>query len=165
MPSARVELTVVPIDKPDEVNLIRGQAHFIKAIEDLYEVVVQSMPGIRFGVAFCESSGPCLVRVEGNDAEMKDLAVKNAREIGAGHSFLIFLRNAYPVNVLGAVKSCAEVCRVICATGNPVQVIVAGTGQGRGILGVIDGDAPQGVEDEAAAETRHDLLRQLGYKR
>jgi hypothetical protein len=123
------------------------------------------VPGIRFGVAFCESSGPCLVRVEGNDAEMKELAVCNAQAIGAGHSFLIFLRNAYPVNVLGAVKLCAEVCRVICATGNPVQVIVAGSEQGRGILGVIDGAAPRGVEDEAAAETRHDLLRQIGYKR
>lgn len=160
-----MEPLLVEISKPEDVNLILGQAHFIKTVEDLYEALVQSVPGIQFGLAFCESSGPCLIRVEGSDPEMKELAVQNARAIGAGHSFLIFLRNAYPVNVLSAVKACPEVCRVFCATANPVQVVVAETGQGRGILGVIDGYSPRGVEDEAAAETRHDLLRQIGYKK
>jgi adenosine/AMP kinase len=160
-----MESSLVEISKPEDVNLILGQAHFIKSVEDLYEALVQSVPGIQFGLAFCESSGPCLIRVEGSDPEMRELAVRNARAIGAGHSFLIFLRNAYPVNVLSAVKACPEVCRVFCATANPVQVVVAETGQGRGILGVIDGYSPRGVEDEAAAETRHDLLRQIGYKK
>lgn len=160
-----MELKLVDISKPEEVNLILGQSHFIKTTEDLYEALVQAVPGIRFGLAFCESSGPCLIRVEGNDAEMMELAVRSAEAIGAGHSFVIFLENAYPVNVLGAVKNCPEVCRVFCATGNPVQVIVVESEQGRGILGVIDGYSPRGVEDEFAAEARHDLLRQIGYKR
>jgi adenosine/AMP kinase len=160
-----MEQSLVDISKPEDVNLILGQSHFIKTVEDLYEALVQSVPGIQFGLAFCESSGPCLIRVEGSDPEMKALAVQNARAIGAGHSFLIFLRNAYPVNVLSAVKACPEVCRVFCATANPVQVVVAETGQGRGILGVIHGCSPRGVEDEAAAETRHELLRQIGYKK
>jgi adenosine/AMP kinase len=160
-----VPVELVAIEKPEDVNVIIGQAHFIKTVEDLNEALVQSMPGIRFGLAFSESSGPCLIRVEGNDPEMRDLAIRNAKALGAGHSFLICLRNAYPVNVLNAVKGCPEVCRVYCATANPVQVIVAASPQGRGILGVIDGQSPQGVEDEAAAETRHELLRQIGYKR
>jgi len=160
-----IDMELVPIEKPEDVNVILGQAHFIKAVEDLYESLVESMPGIRFGLAFSESSGPCLIRVEGNDAEMRDLAVRNAQAIGAGHSFLICLRNAYPVNVLNGVKSCPEVCRVYCATANPVEVVVASSARGRGILGVIDGHSPLGVEDEEAAETRHELLRQIGYKR
>jgi hypothetical protein len=160
-----MELKLVAISKPEEVNLILGQSHFIKTVEDVYEALVQAVPGIRFGLAFCESSGPCLIRVEGNDAEMKGLAVRTAEAIGAGHSFVIFLQNAYPVNVLGAVKNCPEVCRVFCASANPVQVVVAESEQGRGILGVIDGYSPRGVEDETAAEARHELLRQIGYKR
>jgi adenosine/AMP kinase len=160
-----MELKLVAVSKPEEVNFILGQSHFIKTVEDLYEALVQAIPGIRFGLAFCESSGPCLIRVEGTDAEMKDLAVRNAQAIGAGHSFLIFLKNAYPVSVLSAVKACPEVCRVFCASANPVEVVVAESEQGRGVLGVIDGSSPQGVEDEAAAQVRKDLLRQIGYKR
>lgn len=160
-----MEQRLVAISKPEEVNVILGQAHFVKTVEDLYEALVQAVPGIRFGLAFCESSGPCLVRVDGNDTEMKHLAVRNAEAIGAGHSFLIFLENAYPVNVLNAIKACPEVCRVFCATANPVQVLVVESEQGCGILGVIDGYAPRGVEDEAAADARHELLRQIGYKR
>jgi adenosine/AMP kinase len=160
-----MELKLVAVSKPEEVNLILGQSHFIKTVEDLYEALVQAVPGILFGLAFCESSGPCLIRVEGNDPEMRELAVENARAIGAGHSFVIFLKNAYPVNVLNAVKACPEVCRVFCATANQVQVVVAESEQGRGILGVIDGETPRGVEDDAAVESRHALLRQFGYKR
>ena len=160
-----MELKVVAVSKPDEVNVILGQSHFIKSVEDLYEVLVQAVPGIRFGLAFCESSGPCLVRVEGTDDEMKELAVRNAQAIGAGHSFLVFLKNAYPVNVLNAIKGCPEVCRVYCATANPLEVIVAETEQGRGILGVIDGYSPRGVEDERAASSREEMLQQIGYKR
>lgn len=160
-----MELKLVAITKPEEVNLILGQSHFIKTVEDLYEALVQAVPGIRFGLAFCESSGPCLIRAEGTDAEMKALAVMNAEAIGAGHSFLIFLKNAYPVNVLNAVKACPEVCRVFCATANPVQVVVAQAEGGRGILGVIDGSSPRGLEDDAAVEARRGLLRQIGYKR
>jgi hypothetical protein len=160
-----MELKLVAISKPEEVNLILGQSHFIKTVEDLYEALVQAVPGIRFGLAFCESSGPCLVRVEGTEPEMKELAVRNAQAVGAGHSFFIFLKNAYPVSVLSAVKACPEVCRVFCASANPVEVVVAESEQGRGILGVIDGYSPRGVEDEASAQARHDLLRQIGYKR
>ena len=160
-----MELRLVGISKPDDVNLILGQSHFIKTVEDLYEALVQAVPGIRFGLAFCESSGPCLVRAEGTDPELKEAAVRNAQAIGAGHAFLILLRGAYPVNVLNAVKACPEVCRVFCASANPVQVVVATSEQGRGILGVIDGSPPSGVEDEAATRARHELLRQIGYKR
>jgi adenosine/AMP kinase len=160
-----MELKLVAISKPEEVNLILGQAHFIKTVEDLYEALVQAVPGIRFGLAFCESSGPCLIRVEGNDPDMKELAARNATALGAGHAFVIFLQDAYPVNVLGAVKNCPEVCRIFCASANPVQVIVAESEQGRGILGVIDGYSPRGVEDKAAAQARYDLLREIGYKR
>ena len=160
-----VDVELVAIEKPEDVNVIIGQAHFIKTVEDLNEAMVESMPGIRFGLAFSESSGPCLIRVEGNDPQMRELAIRNARALGAGHSFLICLQNAYPVNVLNSIKTCPEVCRVYCATANPVQVIVASSTLGRGILGVIDGQSPLGVEDEEAAETRHELLRQIGYKR
>jgi hypothetical protein len=160
-----MDIKLVPINKPEEVNLILGQAHFIKTVEDLYEALVTSVPEIKFGLAFCESSGACLIRSEGTDEELKALAVENAKDIAAGHSFLILLKNAYPVNVLNAVKACPEVCHVFCATANPVEVVIAESEQGRGILGVIDGHAPKGVEDESWIKWRKDLLRQIGYKR
>ena len=160
-----MDLKLVPINKPEEVNLILGQAHFIKTVEDLYETLVTAVPDIKFGLAFCEASGACLIRSEGTDESLRALAVENLKDIGAGHSFLIFLKNAYPVNVLNAVKACPEVCIVFCATANPCQVVVAESEQGRGILGVIDGHAPKGVEDESWIKWRKDLLRQIGYKR
>jgi adenosine/AMP kinase len=160
-----MELELVPISKPEDVNLILGQSHFIKTVEDLYEALVGAVPGIRFGLAFCESSGACLVRCEGTDEEMKALAVQNASAIAAGHSFVVFLKNAYPVNVLNAVKACPEVCRVFCATANAVQVVVAESEQGRGILGVIDGASPKGVEDAEGVRWRQELLQKIGYKR
>jgi adenosine/AMP kinase len=160
-----LETKLVAIDKPAEVNLILGQAHFVKTVEDLYEAVVTSAPGVQFGLAFCEASGACLVRADGTDEEMKALAVRIAQAIGAGHSFVIVLKNVFPIHVLNAVKACPEVCRIYCATSNPLQVIVAESPQGRGILGVIDGTAPQGVEDEAGVKWRRDLLRTFGYKR
>ncbi len=159
------ELKLVTVEKPADVNLILGQSHFIKTVEDLYEAVAGSVPGVKFGLAFCEASGACLVRAEGTDDEMKALAVASAQSIGAGHSFVIVLRNAFPVNVLNAVKACPEVCRIYCATANPLQVIVAETEQGRGILGVVDGSAPKGVEDAAGVAWRQELLQKFGYKR
>ena len=156
---------IVAIQKPPEVNFILGQSHFIKTVEDLYEALVSSVPGLKFGLAFCEASGDCLVRTEGTDEEMIRLAVDNARAIGAGHSFIIFLKDAYPINVLNAVKNCPEVCRIFCATANPCQVIIAKSEQGRGIMGVIDGSAPKGVEDQAGRKWRTDFLRKIGYKR
>jgi hypothetical protein len=160
-----LELALVRIDKPADVNLILGQSHFIKTVEDLYEAVVASVPGVQFGLAFCEASGACLVRVEGTDEEMKALATRIAQAIGAGHSFTIALRNAFPVNVLNAVKACPEVCRIFCATANPLEVVVAQTEQGRGILGVVDGSAPRGVEDAEGVAWRQELLHKIGYKR
>lgn len=160
-----MELKLITVEKPDEANLILGQAHFIKTAEDLYEALVSSVPGIRFGLAFCEASGDCLIRAEGTDEALKTLAVENAKNIGAGHSFVILLENAYPINVLNAVKGCPEVCGIYCATANPCQVVVAETDQGRGILGVIDGFAPKGVEDDAGAAWRKELLRKIGYKK
>jgi len=160
-----LETKLVAIETPADVNLILGQSHFIKTVEDLYEAVVGSSPGVLFGLAFCEASGACLVRVDGSDEEMKALATRIAQSIGAGHSFVIALKNAFPINVLNAVKACPEVCRVYCATANPLQVVVAESAQGRGILGVIDGSAPKGVEDEAGVQWRKDLLRRFGYKR
>jgi adenosine/AMP kinase len=160
-----MELKLVAVDKPAEVNLILGQTHFIKTVEDLYEILVGASPGIRFGLAFCEASGACLIRSEGTDEEMRSLAVATARSIAAGHSFVVFLKNVFPVNVLNAIKACPEVCRIFCATANPLQVIVAESEQGRGILGVIDGSSPKGVEDEAGVAWRKDLLRKIGYKR
>jgi uncharacterized protein len=160
-----VEVKLVAVEKPDDVNLILGQSHFIKTVEDLYEAVVSSVPGVKFGLAFCEASGACLIRVEGTDEEMKALAAKTAQAIAAGHSFVIVLKNAFPVNVLNAVKACPEVCRVYCATANPLQVVVAETELGRGILGVIDGSAPKGVEDAKGVAWRQELLQKIGYKR
>ena len=160
----KIEFHLVPIDKPEELNLILGQSHFIKTIEDLHEALAGAVPGLRFGIAFCESSGPRLVRRSGNDQELIDLAVRNALSIGAGHSFIVFLREGFPVNVLGQVRSVPEICRIYCATANPVQVIVAATTAGRGILGVVDGGSPLGVESDADVAARMRLLREIGYK-
>ena len=157
-------LSVVPVDLPDGVNVVLGQAHFIKTVEDLYEALVGSSPHLRFGLAFCEASGPRLVRRAGNDDALVELAVDRALAIGAGHAFVVFLRDGFPVNVLNQVKAVPEVCRIFCATANPLQVLVAETGQGRGIVGVVDGEAPLGVETDADERDRHDLLRQIGYK-
>lgn len=159
-----LELKAVKINKPDEVNIILGQSHFIKTVEDIYEALVNNVPGIKFGLAFCESSGACKVRAEGNDEELKKLASENCLEIAAGHSFVVFLRNAYPINVLNAIKNIPEVCNIFCASANPVEVIVAETGMGRGILGVIDGAKPQGIETEKDIAWRKELLRKIGYK-
>jgi adenosine/AMP kinase len=159
-----MELLTVPIEKPDDVNVILGQSHFIKTVDDVYEALAGSSPTLRFGLAFCESSGPCLVRRAGNDDELVALAVENALAVGAGHSFVVFLREGYPVNVLNALKQVPEVCRIYCATANPVEVVLAGTGQGRAILGVVDGSSPKGVECEDDVAARNALLRQLGYK-
>ncbi len=160
-----MELHVVRIEKPDDVNFILGQSHFIKTVEDIHEAVVNSVPGIRFGLAFCESSGKALVRWSGNDEAMLELARKNALALSAGHSFILFLAPGfYPVNVLNALKQVPEVCRIFCATANPVEVIVAETEQGRGILGVIDGIRTQGIEGEEDILWRKQFLRQIGYK-
>ncbi len=159
-----MELKVVKIEKPDEVNLIFGQAHFIKTVEDLYEALVTSVPGIKFGLAFCESSGPRLIRHTGTDPDLETLAIQNLQRIGAGHTFLIFLGNAYPINVLNAVKAVPEVVRIFAATANPLEVIVAETEQGRGVLGVVDGGTPLGVEGDEDIQKRKAFLRQIGYK-
>jgi adenosine/AMP kinase len=160
-----MELLTVAIEKPDEINFILGQSHFIKTVEDLHEALVTAVPGIRFGLAFCEASGAALVRWSGNDGAMIDLARTNALALSAGHSFIIFLAPGFfPVNVLNAIKMAPEVCRIFCATANPVEVIVAETDQGRGILGVIDGVKCQGIEDEAGIAWRKDFLRKIGYK-
>ena len=154
----------VTIENPDGLNLILGQSHFIKTVEDLHEALVSSVPGIKFGLAFCESSGPCLVRTSGTDDALVALAARNALALSSGHAFIVFLKDAFPVNVLNAVKAVPEVCRVLCATANPVEVIVAQTEQGRGILGVIDGYASKGVEGEEDIKERKELLRRFGYK-
>ncbi len=160
-----MQLLTVNIDKPEATNFILGQTHFIKTVEDVHEVLVGAVPGIRFGLAFCEASGKCLVRLSGTDAAMVELAQKNALAIGAGHSFIVFLGEGFfPVNVLNALKLVPEVCRIFCATANPVEVVVAQTEQGRGILGVIDGASPLGVESEADVVWRKGFLRQIGYK-
>jgi len=160
-----MELKVVKLVIPEGANLILGQSHFIKTVEDLYEILVGAVPGIKFGLAFCESSGDCLIRVEGNDEDLVAAATQNAQNLAAGHTFNLLLKNAFPVNVLNAVKMCPEVCRVFCATANPVEVILAQTGQGRGILGVVDGLSPKGVEDGDGRTWRHEILRKLGYKK
>lgn len=159
-----MELSTVRIEKPDDLDVILGQAHFIKTIEDLHEVLAQAGPHLRFGVAFCEASGPRLVRRSGNDEALVKLAVDNAQAIGAGHSFLVFLAGGFPVSVLNAVKMVPEVCRIFCATANPVEVVVAETPQGRAILGVVDGASPKGVETEKDEGERKALLRRFGYK-
>ncbi len=160
-----MELKVVKILIPEGANLILGQSHFIKTVEDLYEILVGAAPGIKFGLAFSESSGDCLIRVEGNDPELMAAATENAQNLAAGHTFNILLRDAFPINVLNAIKMCQEVCRIFCATANPVEVILAQTEQGRGILGVVDGLSPKGVEDEAGRTWRQEILRKFGYKK
>ncbi|MBS7640672.1 adenosine-specific kinase [Candidatus Bathyarchaeota archaeon] len=160
-----VEIKVVSIEFPKDCNVILGTSHFIKSVEDIYEAMVNSVPGIKFGLAFCEASGDRLVRVEGTDEELKRIAAENMLKLGCGHSFLIVMRGAYPINVLNAIKAVPEVCTIHAATANPLQVIIAETEQGRGIMGVIDGWKPQGVEDEKGVEWRKELLRKLGYKK
>ncbi|HEU5321953.1 MAG TPA: adenosine-specific kinase [Methylomirabilota bacterium] len=160
-----MELSAVALQLPADSNLIAGQAHFIKTVEDLAEVVVTTVPGARFGLAFCEASGPCLIRTEGNDAELTGAAVANAERVAAGHTFFLLLRGAYPINLLNSIKLCPEVARVFCATANPVQALVAATEQGRGMVGVVDGSSPLGVEDDAARASRREFLRKIGYKR
>jgi len=160
-----MQLLTVKLEIPPEANLILGHSHFIKTAEDLYEIMMGAGPGVKFGLAFSEASGDCLIRVEGNDPELVAAAVKNAQNLGAGHSFNILLRNAFPINMLNAIKLCPEVCRIICATANPVEVIVVETEQGRGILGVVDGFPPKGVEAEPGQAWRHDFLRKIGYKK
>jgi hypothetical protein len=159
-----MDIKTVEMENPQGLNLIFGQSHFIKTVEDLYEALVGSAPSIRFGLAFCESSGPCLVRFAGNDPELMELAQKNAAAIACGHSFLIFLQEAFPINVLNAVKLVPEVCQIFCATANPVTVIVAENERGRGVLGVIDGEKSKGVETEQDIVERKNLLRRFGYK-
>ncbi len=159
-----MDISTVDVDTPDEVNVILGQSHFIKTVEDLHETLVGSAPGLRFGVAFNEASGPRLVRRSGNDAALVDLAVRSAQAIAAGHVFVITLRDGFPINVLNAVKSVPEVCRVFCATANPLQVVIGETDRGRAVLGVVDGEPPLGVEADADEAERKDLLRRFGYK-
>ncbi|MCX5789734.1 MAG: adenosine-specific kinase [Elusimicrobia bacterium] len=159
-----MDLKTVAIEKPEDINFILGQAHFIKTVEDLHEALVSAIPGIRFGLAFCESSGPCLVRASGTDPDLVALAKKNALALSAGHVFIIFLRGVFPINVLNAVKAVQEVCAIYCASANPVQVILAETEQGRGVLGVVDGLKSKGVETADDVAARKKLLRQFGYK-
>ena len=159
-----MELFTVTMDKPEDCNVILGQSHFIKTVEDLHEALVNSVPTIRFGLAFCEASGPCLVRSSGNDDDLTKLAQDNALAISAGHTFVILIREAYPLNVLGAIKQVPEVCSIFCATSNPVDVIVTETKQGRGILGVVDGFKSKGMETEDDVAARKGLLRKIGYK-
>ncbi|HZQ59522.1 MAG TPA: adenosine-specific kinase [Acidimicrobiales bacterium] len=159
-----MELISVPLDKPDGMNVIVGQAHFIKTVEDVHEALVGTSPHLRFGVAFCEASGPCLVRRSGNDPHLVELAARNAEAIGAGHSFIVLLEDGYPVNVLNALKQVPEVCGIFCATANPVEVLVVTSGLGRGIVGVIDGLPPSGVETDTDVAERKQLLRAIGYK-
>jgi len=159
-----VELTTVRIDKPADINFILGQSHFIKTIEDLHEAIVQTVPQMKFGIAFCEASGPALVRRTGNDTELIELAQENALALSCGHCFIVFMSGGFPINILNTIKAVPEVCGIYCATANPVEVIVANTGTGRGILGVIDGDKSKGIETESDVATRKQMLRKFGYK-
>jgi len=159
-----MEIKSFQLPLPSDCNVIIGQTHFIKTVEDLYEIMVTSVPGIKFGLAFCEASGPCLVRSEGNDSELKKQAEQSALSIGAGHTFIIYVKNAYPINLLNAIKNCQEVCRIFCATANPVQVLFVESEQGRGVIGVIDGSSPKGVESATDVSQRKEFLRKIGYK-
>ena len=159
-----MEIKSVKIKIPDGANIILGQTHFIKTAEDLYEIIATAVPQAKFGIAFTEASGPCLIRKEGNDTGLMDACVENLQNIGAGHVFCITLKNAFPINILNAVKNCPEVCSIYCATANPVEVIIVETGQGRGILGVIDGFSPKGVETDSDKAHRKEFLRKIGYK-
>ena len=160
-----LEIKAVAMEFPSDANIIVGQSHFIKTVEDLYEAMSTTAPQAKFGLAFNESSGACLTRTEGNDQVLRDCAVRNAQALGAGHTFVLVMQNAYPINVLNAIRSVPEVCSIFCATANPVRIIVAEDEQGRGVLGVIDGSSPKGVEGQADITWRHDLLRKIGYKR
>jgi len=160
-----MQLKAIRLDIPENGNIIVGQSHFIKTVEDLYEAIVNTVPQAKFGIAFNEASGACLIRVDGNDADLKANATSNAQAIAAGHTFVIALREGYPINLLGRIRDIPEMCSIFCATANPVEVIVAETEQGRGILGVVDGSSPKGVEGESDIEWRHSLLRKIGYKR
>jgi len=159
-----MELKAIKVDIPENCNIILGQTHFIKTAEDLYEVIVTTVPHARFGIAFTEASGPCLIRTEGNDKELVDICVKNLQKLGAGHVFCILLKEVYPINVLNQIKNCQEVCRIFCATANPVEVIIAVTPQGNGVLGVVDGFAPKGIETAEDKAHRKEFLRKIGYK-
>ncbi len=160
-----MELKTVRLEIPENGNIIVGQSHFIKTVEDIYEAIVNTVPQMKFGIAFNEASGACLTRVDGNDAALKENATRNAQLIAAGHTFVVSMREGYPINVLGRIRDIPEICTIFCATANPVEVIIAETEQGRGILGVIDGSSPKGVETESGLEWRHSLLRKIGYKR
>jgi adenosine/AMP kinase len=160
-----MELKTIPLEIPENGNIIVGQSHFIKTVEDLYEAIVNTVPQMKFGIAFNEASGACLTRVDGNDDALKDNATRNAQAVAAGHTFYISVRDGYPINVLGRIREIPEICSIFCATANAVEVIVAETAQGRGILGVVDGSSPKGVESASDAEWRHGLLRKIGYKR
>jgi len=160
----KIEIKIIEIEKPEDVNFIFGQTHFIKTVEDLHEALVSSVPGIEFGIGFCEASGQRLVRFSGNDSELIELAKSNMLRIGAGHSFIIFIRNAFPINLLPSIKSVPEVCRIFCASANPTQVIIGETKQGRAVLGVVDGNSPLGREGEKEIKERKDFLRNIGYK-
>ena len=159
-----MELKAVPVEIPEGANVIIGQSHFIKTVEDLYEAIVGTVPGAKFGLAFNEASGPCLVRSEGNDEDLRHAAIRNANAVGAGHMFVVLIRNAFPINLLHRIREVPEVCGVFCATANPVEVIVAQGGQGRAVLGVIDGSSPKGVEGPGDIAARKELLRKFGYK-
>ncbi|MBM3739356.1 MAG: hypothetical protein FJW39_26600 [Acidobacteria bacterium] len=160
-----MELKAIRLDIPDGTNIIVGQSHFIKTVEDIYEAIINTVPQMKFGVAFNEASGPCLTRADGNDPDLIAAAIKMARDVAAGHTFYVVLTGGFPINVLGRIKDVPEVVGLYCATANPVEVIVAETAQGRGILGVIDGSSPKGTENEAEAQWRHGFLRKIGYKR
>ena len=160
-----MELKLVPLKIPENGNLILGQSHFIKSVEDIYEAIVNAVPQIKFGIAFNEASGPCLTRVDGNDDALKQLAARNATALAAGHIFVVVMRDGYPINVLGRIKDVPEVCSIFCATANPVQAVVAESQQGRGVVGVIDGFPPKAIETSDDAETRRAFLRMIGYKR
>ena len=160
-----MDISIVKVEIPDGCNVILGQTHFIKTAEDLYEIIATSVPQAKFGIAFTEASGPCLLRIEGNDDSLIASSVETLKSIGAGHVFCIYLRNSFPINVLNQIKNCPEVCRIFCATANPLQVVVASSGQGKGIMGVIDGFPPKGLETPADKAQRKDFLRKIGYKR
>ncbi len=159
-----MDIKTIKIQRPDDTNIILGQSHFIKTVEDLYEALVNTVPNIKFGIGFCESSGPCLIRADGNDPELVNLAAQNAFNISCGHSFIIIIRNAYPINVLKVIKDVYEICNIYCATANPVEVLIAETVMGRGILGVIDGEKSKGIETEKDKQDRKSFLRKIGYK-
>jgi len=159
-----MEITTVQLEIPEDCNVILGQTHFIKTAEDLYEIIITTVPQALFGIAFSEASGPCLIRTEGNDSGLIDVCGKNLQAVGAGHLFCILLKNAFPINILNQVKNCAEVCRIFCATANPVDVITAESSQGKGVLGVIDGFSPRGIETSEDKAHRKEFLRKIGYK-